>query len=110
MMSDVDAVRVRRSFRAFVVSLLLAAIGVAPWVANTYLPPPGDEGEHQRLAWAWLFYISGVPLLIIAGVFNVTSFVYGCMAIWRRPVVVWWLVASVVVLAAWSYFAIEVLY
>jgi hypothetical protein len=101
-----DARWVRQSFRTFAVALLLAGIGVLPWVAYSFLPSPGDDGELERRTWAWLFYVSGVPLLLISGVFYVTSLVYGVRVMRRRPVVWSWFTASLIVLVAWGVFAL----
>jgi hypothetical protein len=132
-----DARRVCGSWRACLIALVLAAIGVAPWFAYSFVPelfvaddradyeravkhwiaagrPPDlqpgrpaslDDYEYQRLAWAWLFYASGVPLLIIAGVFYVMSLVQGIAVLRRRPVVGSWLAASCVLVVAFCVFA-----
>jgi hypothetical protein len=108
-LADRDARYVRRSWHTFVAALVLAGIGVLPWLAYCFVPPPGVKGDMARLSWAWLFYISGVPLLLISGVFYVTSLVYGFAVVQRRPVVWTWVVLSLVVLTAWCVFALNVL-
>jgi hypothetical protein len=99
-----DNQRVRQSFRACLVAFVLAGIAVAPWVAHDFLLESGEDGKHDGLV--WLFYISGVPLLLIAGVYYVESLVYGFRVIGRRPVVWLWFVASWVLLVAWGVFAL----
>jgi hypothetical protein len=107
--SDQDAQRVRQSWRACLVAVLLAGVAVVPWLAYSFLTPPGEAGEQQRTAWALLFYSSGVPLLIISGVFYVTALVHGCKVIRRRPVVWSWFIVSWAVLIGWAIFATTVL-
>jgi hypothetical protein len=99
-----DDQRVRQSFRACLVAFALAGIAVAPWVAHDLLSESGDDGKYDGLA--WLFYFSGVPLLLIAGVFYGVSVVYGSLVIGRRPVVWLWFVGSWLLLFLWGVFAI----
>jgi hypothetical protein len=104
-----DAHWVGKSLRCCVVAGLLASIGVLPWLAYSFLAPKDAAGEMERYMWAYLFYVGGMPLLIVAGVFYITSVVYAILVGRRRLVVWWWLTASVAILVGWGIFAIRYL-
>jgi hypothetical protein len=106
---DRDARWVGQSFWSCAVAGLLAGVGVLPWMGYSFLASQDKEHEMERYVWAWLFYASGLPLLVISGVFYVRSLVYAMLVVRRRPVVWWWMVVSVVVLASWGVFAMNYL-